>query len=278
MGPSINLDPGHRLPAAAHQPPPPPPTSNSSLQPLYLSPPLSRVYIKRVHPIVAIPPPRAYVPSAAALAALRKSDKSVLRDGRRGEVEGRRRRRVINLGCSCVCGTSEAETCPAGHCTGQSALVPSCRLLLYMLVSHPVTVVCDLTSHASPSELNLVTFYCTLSLSPCLCALPPETLSAARAGRPSRRFQRSSRSLPKYFDLQHPLPYHICLDLAFMPLPWHRPTLSSPWLTVKVAVELPCNLCIQRLGLQNSLHISFSFPKHTYSTSLLLVLLLAKLP
>lgn len=128
------------------------------------------------------------MPSAAAPAALRKPDNSVPRDGGRGEVERRRRRRVINLGCSCVCGTPEAEACPAGHCVGQSPLISSCLFLalwLYKRVSHLITVVCDLTSHVyppfspPPAEPNLVTFHSTFPLSCFPCARPPETLSVA---------------------------------------------------------------------------------------------------
>lgn len=148
--------------------------------------------------------PWAYVPSAAALAALRKPDKSVPRDGGRGQVERRRRRRVINLGCSCVRGTSEAEACPAGHCAGQSPLVSSCLLLLlHKLVSHLITVVCDLTSHvyhpspppsgAGSRHISQRIYTLTVSL-----RSPNRNLVCRRRTFPAtHRFQRFSRSRPK---------------------------------------------------------------------------------
>lgn len=256
MGPSINLDPGRTL----HRPPRAHSNSNTTTTKgrqfsSCPSPslPRPRVYIKRVRPIVAIPSPRAYVPSAAAPAALRKPDNSVPRDGGRGEVERRRRRRVINLGCSCVCGTSEAETCPAGHCAGQSPLVSSCRLLFVVQACITlITVVCDLTSHVQPtppfpSQRNRILSHFTAQfpLSRYPCARPSETLSAA--GAPSQSPVTSNGFLEAHpnptFGLRHALPYHVCCGLTFMRSPGHRPASSLGNPPSKLQWELTCSRC-----------------------------------
>lgn len=166
------------------------------------------------------------MPSAAAPAALRKPDNSVPRDGGRGEVERRRRRRVINLGCSCVCGSPEAEACPAGHCVGQSPLISSCLFLalwLYKRVSHLITVVCDLTSHVyppfSPPQRSRISSHFTARFRSHGFLAPVHQKLCLSPAAPSQLpiiFQRFSRSQPKTtFGLRHPLPYHVCCDFDF---------------------------------------------------------------